>query len=75
VAEGFVKLYCRPATGVVIGGTVVAPSASELIQPVAMAVQLGLTVNQLAATFTVYPSISGSVIEAARQLMHHDDLG
>jgi len=75
VAEGFVKLYCRPATGVVIGGTVVAPAASELIQPVAMAVQLGLTVNQLAATFTVYPSISGSVIEAARQLMHHDDLG
>lgn len=75
VTEGFVKLYCRPATGVVIGGTVVAPSASELIQPVAMAVQLGLTVNQLAATFTVYPSISGSVIEAARQLMHHDDLG
>ncbi|HEX2905004.1 MAG TPA: NAD(P)H-quinone dehydrogenase [Jatrophihabitans sp.] len=74
VADGFVKLYCRPATGVVIGGAVVAPAASELIQPIAMAVQLGLTVNQVAATFTVYPSISGSVTEAARQLMHHDDL-
>ena len=74
VTEGFVKMYCRPATGVVIGGSVVAPQASELIQPIAMAVQLGLTVNELAATFTVYPSISGSVTEAARQLMHHDDL-
>lgn len=74
IAEGFVKLYCRPATGVVIGGAVVAPQASELIQPIAMAVQLGLTVNQVAATFTVYPSISGSVTEAARQLMHSDDL-
>lgn len=74
VVDGFVKLYCRPATGVVIGGSVVAPGASELIQPIAMAVQLGLTVNQVAATFTVYPSISGSVTEAARQLMHHDDL-
>lgn len=74
VAEGYVKMYCRPATGVVIGGSVVAPQASELIQPIAMAVQLGLTVNELAATFTVYPSISGSVTEAARQLMHHDDL-
>ncbi|HJQ03373.1 MAG TPA: NAD(P)H-quinone dehydrogenase [Jatrophihabitans sp.] len=74
VAEGYVKMYCRPATGVVIGGSVVAPQASELIQPIAMAVQLGLTVNQVAATFTVYPSISGSVTEAARQLMHHDDL-
>ena len=74
VTEGYVKMYCRPATGVVIGGSVVAPQASELIQPIAMAVQLGLTVNELAATFTVYPSISGSVTEAARQLMHHDDL-
>jgi pyruvate/2-oxoglutarate dehydrogenase complex dihydrolipoamide dehydrogenase (E3) component len=74
VTEGYVKMYCRPATGVVIGGSVVAPQASELIQPIAIAVQLGLTVNELAATFTVYPSISGSVTEAARQLMHHDDL-
>lgn len=74
IAEGFVKLYCRRDTGVVIGGSVVAPQASELIQPIAMAVQLGLTVNQVAATFTVYPSISGSVTEAARQLMHSDDL-
>ena len=41
---------------------------------IAVAVQLGLTVNALAATFTIYPSISGSVTEAARQLMHHDDL-
>jgi len=74
VTEGFVKIYCRPASGVVIGGSVVAPQASELIHSIAVAVQLGLTVNELAATFTIYPSISGSVTEAARQLMHHDDL-
>ncbi len=72
--DGFVKIYCRPASGVVIGGSVVAPQASELIHSIAVAVQLGLTVNELAATFTVYPSISGSVTEAARQLMHHGDL-
>jgi dihydrolipoamide dehydrogenase len=41
--EGFVKLYCRPATGVVIGGVVVAPNASEQIFPVALAVQSGST--------------------------------
>jgi dihydrolipoamide dehydrogenase len=74
VTEGFVKIYCRPASGVVIGGSVVAAQASELIHSIAVAVQLGLTVNALAATFTIYPSISGSVTEAARQLMHHDDL-
>ena len=51
-----------------------APGASELILPLTMAVQRGLTVNDLAGTIAVYPSLSGSVTEAARRLMHHDDL-
>ena len=72
--DGFVKLYCRPATGAVIGGVIVAPNASELIFPLTMAVQRGLTVNDLAGTIGVYPSLSGSVAEAARRLMLHDDL-
>ncbi|HEY1973619.1 MAG TPA: NAD(P)H-quinone dehydrogenase, partial [Pseudonocardia sp.] len=72
--RGFVKVFCRPATGVVIGGVVVAPVASELILPLAMAVQNKLTVNDLAHTFSVYPSLSGSMTEAGRQLMRHDDL-
>jgi dihydrolipoamide dehydrogenase len=72
--RGFVKLFCRPATGVVIGGVVVAPNASELILPIALAVQNQLTVEHLALTFSVYPSLSGSITEAGRQLMRHDDL-
>jgi len=72
--RGFVKLFCRPATGVVIGGVVVAPTASELILPIALAVQNQLTVEHLAHTFSVYPSLSGSITEAGRQLMRHDDL-
>ncbi|MET0134985.1 MAG: NAD(P)H-quinone dehydrogenase [Kibdelosporangium sp.] len=72
--RGFVKLFCRPATGVVIGGVVVAPTASELILPIAIAVQNQLTVEHLALTFSVYPSLSGSITEAGRRLMRHDDL-
>ncbi|OBA93925.1 NAD(P)H-quinone dehydrogenase [Mycolicibacterium fortuitum] len=72
--RGFVKIFCRPATGVVIGGVVVAPIASELILPIALAVQNGIPVTELAQTFSVYPSLSGSITEAARQLMKHDDL-
>ncbi len=72
--RGFVKIFCRPVTGVVIGGVVVAPNASELILPIAVAVQNGLVVSALAETFSVYPSLSGSVVEAARQLVRHDDL-
>jgi NAD(P)H dehydrogenase (quinone) len=47
---------------------VVAPKASELIFPVALAVAQKLTVDQVASAFTIYPSMSGSIAEAARQL-------
>jgi dihydrolipoamide dehydrogenase len=68
VRDGFVKLFCRPGTGIVVGGVVVGPRASELIHPVAIAVAENLTADQLAQAFTVYPSMSGSVAEAARRL-------
>jgi NAD(P)H dehydrogenase (quinone) len=67
--DGFVKLLASPGTGVVLGGVVVAPRASELILAVSIAVEQLLTVEQLAHTFAVYPSLSGSVTEAARKLM------
>ena len=70
--DGFVKLFCRPGTGIVVGGVVVAPRASELIFPVTIAVQESLTVDQLAQTFTIYPSLTGSIAEAARQLHLRD---
>ncbi|MBB3750201.1 dihydrolipoamide dehydrogenase [Mycolicibacterium sp. BK634] len=74
LTRGFVKIFCRPATGVVIGGVVVAPIASELILPIALAVQNRISVTDLAQTLSVYPSLSGSIVEAARRLMAHDDL-
>jgi dihydrolipoamide dehydrogenase len=72
--HGFIKIFCRPATGVVIGGVVVAPIASELILPIALAVQNRISVTDLAQTLSVYPSLSGSIVEAGRRLMAHDDL-
>jgi len=68
LTDGFVKLFARPGTGTVLGGVVVAPQASELILSVSLAVQHGLTVDQVAHTFAIYPSLSGSLTEAARQL-------
>jgi dihydrolipoamide dehydrogenase len=72
--QGFVKLFCRQDSGVVIGGVVVAPIASELILPIAMAVQNQITVDDLAQTLAIYPSLSGSITEAARRLIARDDL-
>jgi NAD(P)H dehydrogenase (quinone) len=68
IHDGFVKLFCRPGTGIVVGGVVVAPRASELIHPISLAIEGSLTVDQMAHAFTVYPSLSGSVAEAARRL-------
>ena len=72
ITDGFVKFFCRPGSGTILGGVVVAPNASELIMPISLAVQHGLTADQVAHTFAIYPSLSGSVTEAARQLMLHD---
>ncbi|PZU47330.1 MAG: NAD(P)H-quinone dehydrogenase [Arsenicicoccus sp.] len=66
--DGFVKLFARSGSATIIGGVVVAPRASELIFPIALAVANRLNVDQFSATFTVYPSMSGSLSEAARQL-------
>ncbi|SOC48970.1 dihydrolipoamide dehydrogenase [Blastococcus aggregatus] len=72
--DGFVKLFARRSTGVIMGGVVVAPGASELILPIALAVTKGLTVADLAQTFAIYPSLSGSITEAGRRLMGADHL-
>ncbi len=70
VHDGFVKLFCRPSTGIIIGGVVVGPRASELVHPISIAVAQSMTADELAHAFTVYPSMSGSVAEAARRLHH-----
>jgi dihydrolipoamide dehydrogenase len=71
--DGFVKLFARRSTGAIVGGVVVAPGASELVLPIALAVTKGLTVSDLAHTFAIYPSLSGSITEAGRRLMGTED--
>lgn len=67
--DGFVKVHATRGSGVVVGGVVVSLRASDLVQPLAVAVQNRMTVQQVAQTMTVYPSMAGSVAECARMLM------
>jgi NAD(P)H dehydrogenase (quinone) len=67
--EGFVKIHAMQGSGTVLGGTVVSAGASDLIMPITVAVNSRLTVMQLAQTFSIYPSMSGSLQETARLLM------
>jgi dihydrolipoamide dehydrogenase len=68
ISDGFVKLITTTTSRTVIGGVIVAPRASELIFALALAVEHRLTVDDVARAFAVYPSISGSIVEAARAL-------
>lgn len=68
ISDGFVKLITTTTSGTVIGGVIVAPRASELIFALALAVEHRLTVDDVAKSFAVYPSIAGSIVDAARAL-------
>lgn len=70
IQEGFVKVIADRHSRTIIGGVVVAPRASELIFPLAVAVAKRITADELANVYTIYPSLSGSIAEAARLL--HD---
>lgn len=72
IEDGFIKLITS-TSGTVIGGVVVGPKASELIYPIALAVENRLTADQVARTFSVYPSLSGTISDAARALHRPND--
>ena len=75
IRDGFVKLFCRSVTGIVIGGVVVAPRASELIYPIALAISQRLTVDQLSRVVHGLPVAVGldrrGGAAPARDPLHH----
>ena len=64
-ARGFVKIISDPATGVVLGGSIVGRNAAELISVVAVAVTNGLKVVDIVDSLLVHPALSESLAEAA----------
>jgi NAD(P)H dehydrogenase (quinone) len=63
--RGFVKVTTDPATGVVLGGTIVGHRASELIGSIALAVQARVTAQTLLETLMVHPSMTEAITDAA----------
>ncbi len=64
-SRGFVKIVSDPATGVVLGGSIVGRHAAELISIVALAVSSQLTVNDLTESLFVHPALAEALSEAA----------
>ncbi|HEU5302209.1 MAG TPA: FAD-dependent oxidoreductase [Acidimicrobiia bacterium] len=63
--RGFVKIISDPATGVVLGGSIVGQNAAELIGVVALAVTNNLTVTDIVDSLLVHPTLSESLADAA----------
>lgn len=63
--RGFVKIISDPATGVVLGGSIVGQHAAELISVIAVAVTAGLKVVDLAESLFVHPALAEALSEAA----------
>ena len=63
--RGFVKVTSDPATGVVLGGTIVGHRASELIGIVSLAVQARVTTETVVETLLVHPSMIEAISDAA----------
>lgn len=63
--RGFVKIISDPATGVILGGSIVGRHAAELISVIAVAVTAGLTVTDLVESILVHPALSEALAEAS----------
>ena len=63
--RGFVKILSDPATGVVLGGSIVGRNAAELISVIALAVTAGLRVSDIHESLLVHPALAEALAEAA----------
>ena len=59
------KILSDPATGVVLGGSIVGRHAAELISVLALAVTTGLQVNDIVESLLVHPSLAEALADAA----------
>lgn len=69
--EGFVRIVADSESGFVLGGQIVGPEASELIAEIGLAIELGATLEDVAATIHTHPTLSEAVHEAAENALGH----
>lgn len=63
--EGFVKIVSNEADGLVLGAQIVGPEASDLISEVALAIEMGATVEDIALTIHPHPTFPEAIMEAS----------
>jgi dihydrolipoamide dehydrogenase len=62
--EGYVKIIADEKLGAIIGASLIGPKATELISTLTVAIQAGMTVDQLSNTILPHPTLSEAITEA-----------
>jgi dihydrolipoamide dehydrogenase len=69
--DGFVRVVADEGSGVVLGGQIVGPDASEMVAEIALAIEMGATLEDVATTVHVHPTLSEAVHEAVKGAAGH----
>lgn len=64
-SDGFLKLVTRKEDGLVIGGQIAGPGASDMIAEIGLAIEAGVTAEDIAMTIHVHPTLAEITMEAA----------
>jgi pyruvate/2-oxoglutarate dehydrogenase complex dihydrolipoamide dehydrogenase (E3) component len=67
--DGFVKIHVREGTGKILGATVVARHAGDLINEISLAMSAGLDLHALDRVNQPYPTQSQAIKMAADKYM------
>jgi dihydrolipoamide dehydrogenase len=70
-AEGFVRVVADEPSGFLLGAQIVGPEASELIAELSLAIEMGATLEDVAATVHTHPTLAESVMEATENALGH----
>src|SRR2546421_3216836 len=63
--EGFVKVVADAGSGKLLGAHIIGPRATDLIAEATLAIQNGLTLEQIDLTIHAHPTLPDSLMEAA----------
>ncbi|MHA7963317.1 dihydrolipoyl dehydrogenase [Paenibacillus sp. CAU 1782] len=70
-SEGFVKLISDPDSGLVLGAHIVGLEASNMIAELALAIEMGATLEDIALTIHAHPTLGEIVLDAAEVALGH----
>ncbi|WP_163536673.1 dihydrolipoyl dehydrogenase [Gracilibacillus sp. YIM 98692] len=68
-SDGFINLITRKEDGLLIGGQIAGPNASDMIAEIGLAIEAGMTAEDLALTIHAHPTLGEITMEAAEVAM------